>query len=199
MALDKFKSNLQLKSVILNTWNSEYRRIRDELLENFTSFLKAEDFSIIKNQFSATAKYQTATLTLEVPKLEKDNLGFFDGRFVIFHAYLKYNKWGEKIHLSMAIYVMNQDTTAIFGNHNNFVSCFDEYKNEAQKYLDNFKPFQYEIRGVMQNDQSKLGFLDKIDFVTQDSKNTDRKTFKGIEPLVEAVLNNDFSLKNLTR
>lgn len=197
MALDKFKSNLNLKNVLIKKWNSECRRIRDELLENFSSFLQSEGFSVKKTQFSATAKYETATLTLEVPKLETDHLGLFMGQQAIFYdAYLKYNKWGDRIRLNLYVYVVNQNTLSVFGSHDNFCSRFDSYKDSAQKYYDNFQPFEYEIHGKMTNDQSKLSFFDKV--LTSGSK-TDEKVFKDLESVIEAVLNDEFSLTNLCR
>ncbi len=60
----------------------------------------------------------------------------------------------------------------------------------------NFIPIKYEFGSSMENDRSKLSFFGKIATNNQHHQ-TDRKKFKNIKDLVEAVLNDEFTFKGI--
>jgi hypothetical protein len=199
MALDKFKSNLSkqdLERQLNEKWGSEVVRIRTEMLTDFYSFLKSEGFTITRNDYSVKAQYETAIISIEIVDYHREQKEFKPTSLEC-HANIKYNKWGSDVQLKVYPYAINQPITEK-GKDN----CYYEYHKVLEDmallkdYVTNFKPIKYEFGSCMENDRSKLSFFGKI--VTNNQHHqTDRKEFKSIKDLVEAVLNDEFSFKGI--
>ena len=67
---------------------------------------------------------------------------------------------------------------------------------QYSKYIKDFQPFKYSFDTEMGNDHSKIGFFGKLFAVSQYGL-TDQKEFNNIKELVEAVLNDEFTMKGV--
>ena len=191
MALDKFKQNIGKDSLtkdLRKKWDNESLRVQKELLDDFSAFLELEDFSIQKNEYSVTAKYQEAVISIStspnMPLLSDSGEDPTDR--LKFKTTIKYNKWGDDTVLKVVVYVTNQKN--LFGNEIDL----DTYS----KHVKEFKPFKYLLEAEMGNDHSKIGFFGKVFAVSQYGL-TDTKKFNQVEKLIEAVLNDEFTMKGI--
>lgn len=199
MALDKFKNNLSkqdLERQLNQKWGVEIVRIRTEILNDFCSFLKSEGFTITRNDYSVKAQYETAIISIEIVEHHR-NQKEFRPTSLDCHANIKYNKWCSSIQLSVFPYAVNQLITEESKDN-----CYYGYHKILENiellkdYVGSFEPIKYEFGSSMGNDRSKLSFFGKIAATGQHQK-TDKKKFKNIKDLVEAVLNDEFSFKGV--
>ena len=191
MALDKFKQNIGKDSLtkdLRKKWDNESLRVQKELLDDFSAFLELEDFSIQKNEYSVTAKYQEAVISIStspnMPLLSDSGEDPTDR--LKFKTTIKYNKWGDDTVLKVVVYVTNQKN--LFGNEIDLETY--------SKHVKEFKPFKYLLEAEMGNDHSKIGFFGKVFAVSQYGL-TDTKKFNQVEKLIEAVLNDEFTMKGI--
>lgn len=191
MALDKFKQNIGKDSLtkdLRKKWDNESLRVQKELLDDFSAFLELEDFSIQKNEYSVTAKYQEAVISIStspnMPLLSDSGEDPTDR--LKFKTTIKYNKWGDDTVLRVVVYVTNQKN--LFGNEIDLETY--------SKHVKEFKPFKYLLEAEMGNDHSKIGFFGKVFAVSQYGL-TDTKKFNQVEKLIEAVLNDEFTMKGI--
>lgn len=191
MALDKFKQNIGKDSLtkdLRKKWDNESLRVQKELLDDFSAFLELEDFSIQKNEYSVTAKYQEAVISIStspnIPLLSDSGEDPTDR--LKFKTTIKYNKWGDDTVLRVVVYVTNQKN--LFGNEIDLETY--------SKHVKEFKPFKYLLEAEMGNDHSKIGFFGKVFAVSQYGL-TDTKKFNQVEKLIEAVLNDEFTMKGV--
>lgn len=197
MALEKFKSNLvatDLHRQIEVLWEKEQDRIRKELLDNFSSFLRSEGFTITTSSNKVTAQYQSAIIYLEVGAGHK---GIFPTQTIYYPATIKYNKWSSTVQVSITPNITNQPITEPANAEG--IGGYTKYTSDPvafKKYIDNFQPSKYELLADMENDRSQVGFFGKV-FATTQSHKTDKKTFENMKDLVEAILNDEFSFKGI--
>lgn len=163
MALDKFKQNIGKDSLtkdLRKKWDNESLRVQKELLDDFSAFLELEDFSIQKNEYSVTAKYQEAVISIStspnIPLLSDSGEDPTDR--LKFKTTIKYNKWGDDTVLRVVVYVTNQKN--LFGNEIDLETY--------SKHVKEFKPFKYLLEAEMGNDHSKIGFFGKVFAVSQE-------------------------------
>lgn len=199
MALDKFRNNLiqeDLEQKMLNKWKDEEIRIRDEILTSFCRFLKSEGFSINREELSAEAQYGTAIISIEVVdyrKVYKESLT--DTLWYLYR--IKYNKWNNTVQLNVATNVLNQPITESREGSSQY-GYFNIFKKpeKLKEYIENFQPIKYDLSAQLENDRTQIGFFGKV-FATVNNKNADKKRTNSIQEIVEAVLNDEFSLNGI--
>lgn len=193
MALDKFKQNIGKDSLdrdLRKKWDDESIRVKKELLDNFSNFLESEGFSIQKDEHFVKATYQQYFISISIsPLVESSNLGLSPR--LMFRTNIKYSKWGDDKILRVFVDVVNQKNIIDMTQFSQGVDLDAYVKN-----IKEFKSFKYVLNSEMGNDNSKIGFFGKL-FATSQYGLTDTKKFEKIETLIEAVLNDEFTMKGV--
>lgn len=192
MALDKFRNSLNKDNLMRDLrqkWNSEAIRVRNEILNNSSIFLKSEGFSVEESPNSVIAKYQEAIISIsmspEIPQLS-DSDRYLNDRLKL-GMRVKYNKWGDNVRLAVDVPITS------FIIH---ATQIDTDIDALSKYANEFPPFKYSLYACIGNDLSKTGFFGKIFAISQDGS-SDKKEFNQIEDLIEAALNEEFTMKGI--
>ena len=109
MALDKFKQNIvkdSLNKDLRKKWNDESLRVKKELLDDFSGFLKSEGFSIQKDENFVKATYQESFISISIsPGNSNEDLHSRLG----FNTTIRYSKWGDDKVLRVTVHVKNQN------------------------------------------------------------------------------------------
>lgn len=191
MALDKFKQNIvkdSLNKDLRKKWNDESLRVKKELLDDFSGFLKSEGFSIQKDENFVKATYQESFISISI---SPGNSNEDPHSRLGFNTTIRYSKWGDDTVLRVTVHVKNQNKILDMTQFGQEVDLDTYTKN-----IKEFKPFEYLLSSEMGNDHSKIGFFGKL-FATSQYGLTDSKKFEKIETLIEAVLNEEFTMKGV--
>lgn len=197
MALDNFKKNLQRDDDLYKfegIWDNELFRVRDEILHSFCSFLKFEGFSIERKVNSAKATYGSATIEIKIEEPQRiQGLGRTFGENIL-KSYITYNKWNSVDILEIDVRSTNQPIT--YSPPNSNLEGYYKYTKDPialKKYIQDFKPIQYNFVAKLKNDRSKLGFFNRFMNNVTDGSDGQKgyMTFNDTRTMVEAVLNDE--------